>query len=57
MLRWFGHVERMDCERMAKRIYSSGVERGRVGVHQTGWMDGVVLALRVDLRAGKSDSA
>ena len=31
VLRWFGHVERMDGERMAKRIYGSGVEgrRGR----------------------------
>ena len=23
--RWFGHVEQMDGERMAKRIYGSGV--------------------------------
>ena len=26
VLRWFGHVERMNGERMAKRIYGSGVE-------------------------------
>ena len=31
VLRWFGHVERMDDERMAKRVYDSGVlgRRGR----------------------------
>ena len=31
VLRWFGHVERMDDERMAKRVYDSGVQgrRGR----------------------------
>ena len=29
VLRWFGHVERMDGERMAKRIYGSGVEGRR----------------------------
>ena len=30
VLSWFGPVERMDGERMAKRIYGSGVE-GRWG--------------------------
>ena len=30
VLRWFGHVERMDGERMAKRLYGSEVE-GRRG--------------------------
>ena len=29
VLRWFGHLERMDGERMAKRIYGSGVVGGR----------------------------
>ena len=31
VLKWFGHMERMDGERMAKRIYDSGVvgRRGR----------------------------
>ena len=28
-LRWFGHAECMDGERMAKRIYCSGVEGSR----------------------------
>ena len=47
VLRWFGHVERMDGERMAKRIYGSGVEgrRGR-GRPNMGWMEGVKSALR-----------
>ena len=47
VLRWFGHVERMDGERMAKRIYDSGVEgrRGR-GRPIMGWMEGVKTALR-----------
>ena len=44
----FGHVEILDGERMAKRIYGSGVDegRGRGRLHR-GWMKGVVLALRV----------
>ena len=48
MLRWFGHVERMDGEKMAKRIYISGVEgrQGR-GRPNMGWMDGVTSALEV----------
>ena len=47
VLRWFGHVERMDGERMAKRIYDSGVEGGRGrGRPIMGWMEGVKKALR-----------
>ena len=47
LLRWFGHVERMDGERMAKRINGSRVEgrKGR-GRPNMGWMAGVKLALR-----------
>ena len=47
VLRWFGHVERMDGERMAKRIYDSGVDgrRGR-GRPNMGWMEGVKTAVR-----------
>ena len=46
VLRRFGHVERMDGERMAKRIYGSEVDgrRGR-GRPNTGWMTGVKSAL------------
>ena len=58
VFRWFGHVEFMDGERMARRIYGSGVEGGRGrGRPNRGWMDGVVLALRVNLIAGESDNA
>ena len=42
VLRWFGHVERMDDERMPKRVCDSGVlgRRGK-GTPMRGWMDGV----------------
>ena len=46
VLRWFGHVERMDEYRMARRVLmaevSGGWERGRP---RLGWMDGVMVAL------------
>ena len=44
--RWFGHVERMDGERMAKKIYESGVKgtRGR-GKPNRVRMDDVKAAL------------
>ena len=46
VLRWFGHVERMNDERMAKRVYVSGVE-GRQGRGRPNrvWIDGVKEAL------------
>ena len=46
VLRWFGHVERMNEERVAKRAYDSGVDgrRGR-GRPNRVWMDGVKEAL------------
>ena len=42
VLRWFGHVERMENERMVKRVYESDV-RGvrRRGRPRKCWMDGV----------------
>ena len=42
VLRSFGHVERMDSERMSNWMYDSVVEgkRGR-GSLRRGWMDGV----------------
>ena len=49
VLRWFGCVECMDGERMARRIYGSGVEgrwgRGRPNI---GWIDGVKSALGLE---------
>ena len=45
VLRWFGHVERMDEYRMARRVLAE-VSGGRVrGRPRLGWMDGVKVAL------------
>ena len=46
LLRWFGHVERMDDYRMARRVLRAEVSGGRVrGRPRLGWMDGVKVAL------------
>ena len=46
-LRWFGHVERMESDRLTKRVYESGVEGGRVrGRPRVRWRDGVAGYLR-----------
>ena len=46
VLRWFGHVERMDDYRMARRVLMAEVNGGRVrGRPRLGWMDGVKVAL------------
>ena len=43
VLRWFGHVERMDEYRMARRVLMAEVSGGQVrGRPRLGWMDGVV---------------
>ena len=40
VLRWFGHVERMDKYRMARRVLMAEVSGGRVrGRPRLGWMD------------------
>ena len=48
VLRWFGHVERMDNERLLKKVMNARVDgrsaRGRPGV---GWMDGIRRALKL----------
>ena len=46
VLRWFGHVERMDEYRMARRVLMAEVSGGRVRVRpRLGWMYGVKVAL------------
>ena len=46
VLRWFGHVERMDEYRMARRVLMAEGSGGRVrGRPRLGWMDGVKVAL------------
>ena len=45
VLRWFGHVERMDEYRMARRVLMAEVRVGRVrGRPRLGWMDCVKVA-------------
>ena len=42
VLRWFGHVERMNYYRMARRVLMAEVSGGRVrGRPRLGWMEGV----------------
>ena len=54
VLRWFGHVERMDNERLLKKIMNAKVNgRSARGRRRFGWMDGVRRALndgRMDVR-------
>ena len=46
VLRWFGHVERMDDYRMARRVLMAEVSGGRVrGRPRLGWMNCVKVAL------------
>ena len=46
ILRWFGHVEKMDEYRMARRVLMAEVSGERVrGRPRLGWMDGVKVAL------------
>ena len=46
VLRWFGHVEKIDDYRMARRVLMAEVSGGRVrGRPRLIWMDGVKVAL------------
>ena len=46
VLRWFGHVERMEDYRMVRRVMMAEVSGGRIrGRPRLGWMDGFNLAL------------
>ena len=56
VLRWFGHVERMDDDRLLKKVVSARVDgRGARGRPRFGWMDGVKKALgdRMDVREAR----
>ena len=55
VLRWFGHVERMDEYRMARRVLMGGVEGGYKGEWETeirhdGWCEGGLGQQRNELR-------
>ena len=46
VLRWFGHLERMDEYRIDRRVLMAEVSGGWVrGRPKLGWMDGVKVAL------------
>ena len=46
VLRWFGHVQRMDEYRMVRRVLMAEVSEGRVRVRpRLGSIDGVKVAL------------
>ena len=46
VLRWFGHMEKMDECRMARRVLMTEVSGGRVRERpRSGWMDGVNFSL------------
>merc|ERR1711973_521573 len=56
VLRWFGHVERMDDDRLLKKVVSARVDgRGARGRPRFGWMDRVKKALgdRMDVREAR----
>ena len=54
VLRWFGHVERIDNERLLKKVMNAKVDgRSARGRPRFGWMDGVKRPLndrRKDIR-------
>ena len=54
VLRWFGHVERMDNELVLKKVINEKVDgRSARGRPRFGWVDGVKGALndrRMDMR-------
>ena len=47
VLRWFGHIERMEGERLVKKIYRADVEGSKERPRpKRRWMDGVKGCLR-----------
>src|SRR5436190_1670903 len=57
--RWFGHLERMACERLVKRIYVSEIEGVRLrGCPACKWMDVINGVLRErKFKSGKNERA
>ena len=57
VLRWYGHVERMEDERLLKKVMNAKVDgRGARVRPRFGWMDGVKKALvdrRMDVREAR----
>ena len=57
ILRWYGHVERMEDEKLLKKVMNAKVDgRGARGRLRFGWMDGVKKALnyrRMDVRGAR----
>ena len=57
ILRWYGHVERMEDERLLKKVMNAKVDgRGARGRPRFGWMDGVKKALndrKMDVREAR----
>ena len=57
VLKWFGHVERMENERLLNRVTNARVDGRNVrGRPRFGWMDGVKRALdekRLDVREAR----
>ena len=46
VLRWFGHLERMDESRLTRRVMTAEVSGGRVrGRPRIGWIEGMKVAL------------
>ena len=57
VLRWFGHVERMENKRLLKKVMNAKVDRRSTrGWPRFGWMDGVKRALndrRMEVREAR----
>ena len=57
VLRWYGHVERMDNERLLKKVMNAEVDmRSARGRRRFWWMDGVKRALN-DKRMDRKEAS
>ena len=59
VLRWFGHVERMEEKRIAKRVYVGVCAGSSVGRSRKRWIDTVKDCLRISFgcQASKENGA